>query len=262
METNGAGKNGSAKLGAYGLEVVDELATRAGQAEPAPERVRDLADACVRFVERAVGVKLDYEPETLSLLDHYLVGARAAAAERPEAGALVAHAAGAYFGEVVRRRYPSWWRFEGDDPGDWRIELQPVYLAFRPVQLVADALFRARATGAEGAGTNHSTSAIEAAGAAADAHADEAAGADEDPRAEDPGSAEGASERLEMEEEDRRVVAARLAELPEVSEDEFYALSTRLEVIDIAVEAIRGRRLADGDGDSMLGPDDYEPAPS
>ncbi len=177
--------------------------------------MRDLAEACVRFVERAVGVKLDYEPETLPLLDHYLNDAREAAGQRPEAGALVAHAAGAYLGEVVRRRYPSWWRLDGDDPGAWRIELEPVYLSFSPVQLVADALLR--------------------------------------------GSDLEASERLELEDEDREAVAARLSELPPVDEDEFYAPSTRLEVIDIAVEAIRARRLAAGDeGDALLHPDDYE----
>ena len=208
MEANGAGHNGS------GIAPTSDDR----RAEPAPDRVRDLAEACVRFVERAVGVKLDYEPETLSLLDHYLLGARTAAAERPAAGELVAHAAGAYFGEVVRRRYASWWRVEGTDPADWRIELEPVYLSFSPVQLMADALFR------EG----------------------------------DP----DASERLELEEEDRGAVAGRLAELPPVGEDEFYAPSTRLEVIDIAVEAIRARRLAGDEGDSALGPDDYEPSPS
>src|SRR5580692_10141085 len=148
MKANGAGHG--------------EPATRDGKTDPPPEQVRDLAEACVRFVERAVGVRLDYEPETLSLLDHYLVGARAAARERPEAGALVAHAAGAYFGEVVRRRYASWWRFEGDDPSGWRIELQPVYLSFSPVQLVADALFRER----QATGANLSASAAEAASAA------------------------------------------------------------------------------------------------
>jgi hypothetical protein len=198
-----------------------ERSDRRGEPPPAP--VRDLAEACVRFVERAVGVKLDYEPETLPILDHYLAGARAAAPERPEARALVAHAAGAYFGEVVRRRYPSWWRIRPDghdDPGAWRIELEPVYLSFSPVELVADALAR------EG----------------------------EAPEPE-------ARERLELEDEDRAAVAARLADLPEVSEDELRAPSTWLEVIDIAVDAIRARRLGEGEGepDALLGPHDYEP---
>ena len=212
MEANGAGQNGSGN--GSGRAAPGER-----RVDPAPEKVRDLAEACVRFVQRSLKVELDYEPETLPLLDHYLNGAREAAGQRPAAGVLVAHAAGAYLGEVVRRRYPSWWRLDGDDPGAWRIELEPVYLSFSPVQLVADALYR-------------------------------------------EGDLE-ASERLELEEEDRQAVAARLAELPPVDEDEFYAPSTRLEVIDIAVEAIRARRLAAGDeGDALLGPHDYEPTPS
>jgi catechol 2,3-dioxygenase-like lactoylglutathione lyase family enzyme len=199
--------------------------TRAGEgaggsgSPPAPEKVRDLAEACVRFVERSLGVKLDYEPETLPLLDHYLAAARAAAGERPEAGMLVAHAAGAYLGEVVRRRYPSWWRAEADDPLAWRIELETVYLSFSPVELMADALHRR-------------------------------------------GDAE-ASEGLTLEDEDRQAIAERLAELGPVAEDEFYAPSTRLEVIDIAVDAIRARRLGAGEpAEVRLRPEDYDPTPS
>jgi hypothetical protein len=53
-------------------------------------------------------------------------------------------------------------------------------------------------------------------------------------------------------------VAARLAELPPVAEEEFFAPSTRLEVIDIAVDAIRARRMAEGEPDAALRPEDYE----
>jgi hypothetical protein len=215
---NGASQGNGA--GASRQAVSGELASGGNThaVEPAPERVRDLAEGCVRFVERALGVKLDYEPETLPLLDHYVEQARAEAGGRPEAAAVVAHAAGAYLGEVVRRRYPSWWRLEGDDPSAWRIELSPVYLSFSPVQLVADALFRGEA-----------------------------------------GAEPEAFERLELEERDREAVATRLAELPPVPEEEFYAPSTRLEVIDIAVEAIRARRIADNeDADAALGPGDYD----
>lgn len=177
----------------------------------APARVRDLADGCVRFVERALGVKLDYEPETLSVLDHWVEQGRKEIDTRPTTAAIVAHAAGAYFGEVVRRRFPSWWRADGDDPGAYRIELGAVYLAFSPVQLVVNAIYRA----------------------------------------ED-------GDAIEIDEADRETVAARLAELPEVSEDEYFALSTRLEVIDIAVDAIRARRVAEGDAEPALGPEDYD----
>lgn len=185
------------------------------QAEPPPDRIRDLADGCVRFVEAAIGVRLDYEPETLPVLDHYLAEGRASVGVRPEATALLAHAAGAYFGEVVRRRYPSWWRIEGSDPGEYRIELEPVYVSFCPAQLVADALLRA---------------------------ADDVA-----------------AERFEVDEADQAQIAARLAQLPQVSEEEFLALTTRLEVLDIIVDAIRARRMAEGEeGDAVLRPDDYD----
>jgi len=188
---------------------------------PAPERVQDLAEACVRFVERSLGVRLDYEAETLSLLDHYIEEGRRAAREKPETMMLLAHTAGAYFGEVVRRRYPSWWRAEDDDPTSWRLELEPVFLSFSPVQLIADALLR-------------------------------------DEEAPEADATVGAG--LDLDEQDRDVVAARLAELPPVSEREFYAPSTRLEVLDIAVDAIRARRVAEGDeADAALTPEDYEP---
>jgi hypothetical protein len=204
MNVNGAGLNGSHGAG--------------GPPGEAPAKVRELSEACVRFVERALGVKLDYQAETLSLLDHYIEEGREAARKKPETAALVAHAAGAYFGEVVRRRYASWWRAEGDDPGEYRIELEPVYLSFSPVQMMADALLR-----------------------------------------DDEASSDAPSERLELEEEDRAAVADRLAELPPVSEREFYAPSTRLEVIDIAVEAIRARKMAAGEeAEGAFGPEDYE----
>ncbi len=215
VQTNGVGKNGTTTShGSSGTDV-----------SPPPERVGELAEACVRFVERAIGVKLDYQAETLSLLDHYLEEGRKAALEKPETAALVAHAAGAYFGEVVRRRHPSWWRVEGIDPAFYRIELESAYLSFSPVQLMADALLRKERTEEE-----------------------EASKEEEDP-----------SERLELEEDDRDAVAQRLAELPPVSDREFYAPSTRLEVIDIAIEAIRARRMGDGDqADDALRPEDYD----
>ena len=215
MQTNGGGKNGTTTShGSGGIDV-----------SPPPERVGELAEACVRFVERAIGVKLDYQAETLSLLDHYLEEGRKAAREKPETAALVAHAAGAYFGEVVRRRHASWWRVEGIDPAMYRLELESAYLSFSPVQLMADALLRVDRTTEE----------------------------------EESAEEEDASERLELEEEDREAVAQRLAELPPVSDREFYAPSTRLEVIDIAIEAIRARRMGDGDqAEDVLRPEDYD----
>ncbi|MEZ4310228.1 MAG: hypothetical protein R3F14_19475 [Polyangiaceae bacterium] len=64
--------------------------------------------------------------------------------------------------------------------------------------------------------------------------------------------------QIEMDEEDQRAAAARLADL-EVSDEEYYSPSTRLEAIDVCVDTIRQRRLAEGDPVEMaLTPEDYE----
>jgi hypothetical protein len=192
---------------------------------PPPEAVADLAGACVRFVEKAFGVRLDYTPETLPVLDHYLEQARSAAAEKPEALPLLVQTAGAYFGEVIRRKHPSWWRMPGDDPARWRLELESVYLAFHPMLFIRDALRQAPEAG----------------------------------KKDELLAGEGDEATLVLDEEDRRAISARLADLPAVSEQEYYATSTRLEVIDIAVDAIRARRLANGEDESAaLEPEDYE----
>lgn len=98
----------------------------------APEAVAELAGACVRFVERALGIRLDYTPETLPVLDHWLRGGEARG--RQEVLALVAPAAGAYFGEVVRRSLGDGrWHAPADDHASWRLEMTRSFLCFNPL---------------------------------------------------------------------------------------------------------------------------------
>ncbi|MBK8252865.1 MAG: hypothetical protein IPK82_09375 [Polyangiaceae bacterium] len=188
----------------------------------------ELADACVRYVERALGVRLDYSAETLPLLDHYLADAEKTLVLQSEkdAGAvqttlnLLVPTAGAYFGEVIRRRYPSWWRLEGDDPMTYRIEFETVFLAVSPMLIVYEQLARDLSMRGD-------ESAFEAS-------------------------------LIEMDEEDQRAAAERLAEL-EVDDDEYYSPSTRLETIDVCVDTIRTRRMEAGDPVEMaLSHEDYE----
>ena len=40
--------------------------------EPVPARVREYAEQAVEYVRRALGVALEYDSNTLPLLDHYL----------------------------------------------------------------------------------------------------------------------------------------------------------------------------------------------
>lgn len=195
---------------------------------PPPGPIAELAESCVRYVQRSLGVALDYTAETLPLLDHYLAEAQKALVQQSEADAkaaqttlpLLVHTAGAYFGEVVRRRYPSWWRAEGSDPMSYRLEMETVYLAFSPMLFMYEALARSLVLHGD-------QEVLEAA-------------------------------QLEMDEEDQKAAAERLAEL-EVSDEEYFAPSTRLEAIDVVVDTIRTRRLAAGDAVEMaLTPEDYE----
>lgn len=192
-----------------------------GEPEPAPSEVGDLAEACVRFVERALGVRLDYEAETLPLLDHWVAGARDAVGAQVETDKpadatieVVGQTAGAYLGEVIRRRHPCWWRTEGPT-SSWRLEFGHAWLVVRPFELVEAAL---------------------------------ALGLGKEPEV-------GA---YEVDDDDREAVRRRLAELPEVPIEELVAPSTRLEVLDIVLDAIRARQAAAGVPRLELEPGDYD----
>jgi len=89
---------------------------------PPPGPVVELAESCVRFVQAATGVTLDFSPETLPVLDHYIGSRRDDLLQRPETIGLVARAAGTYFGEVVRRQIRSFWNATSDDPAVWEAE--------------------------------------------------------------------------------------------------------------------------------------------
>ena len=184
-----------------------------GDVEEAPPLVADLADACVRFVDAALGVRLDFSAETLPLLDHYIGTRRSELVSRPETIGLVGRAAGAYFGEVVRRRFRSFWHLASDDPSTWEVRFEPVYLAFSPLAVAYDAI----------------------------THGDE----------------EGPTAHFQLDDQDREAVEVRLAELPAASDEEFFSFSTRLEVLDIAVDAIKARMMSSGLGEVSFTSEDY-----
>jgi hypothetical protein len=104
------------------------------KAEP-PQTVQEFSEVCVRYVQRAFEIELDYEPDTLSILDHYVLQARADMKERPEALDLLAAAVGAYLGEVLRRQYDCWWAFPREEPSGWELRFSNVYLSIRPMML-------------------------------------------------------------------------------------------------------------------------------
>lgn len=106
--------------------------------DPVPARVREYADQAVAYVRRALGVTLEYDSDTLPLLDHYL---RTVPADQAAAVQLVVATSGAYFGEVVRRRLGGRWEVTGEE-ADWRVVL-PTGLNFSPAGFVASAIAQA-----------------------------------------------------------------------------------------------------------------------
>jgi hypothetical protein len=183
--------------------------------DPVPEPIQELISACLQYVKRSLGTELDFTPETLPLLDHYLGEVREELETKPELAELTAHAAGAYFGEVVRRQIKGFWRTPSGSLHDHQICSSVAFVSVNPFGVAYDALY---------------------------------------------GSAEhgGPRSNLRVAPEDHGYVAARLATVPEVPEEQFYLLTTRIEALEITVEALRARLEEQGYSEIEYTPEDYE----
>ncbi len=109
--------------------------------QPPPEPIAEFVTACLEYVRRAVKLDLDFTPETLPLLDHYVSLSRATIQERPELAPLITRAAGAYFGELVRGRLGGFWRVPTINVHDWSVCSNSVFLWFNPIGTAYDALY-------------------------------------------------------------------------------------------------------------------------
>lgn len=182
--------------------------------DPIPEPLGELVRACLDYVKRALGTDLDFTPETLPLLDHYLGEVRDELASKPELAELTAHAAGAYFGEVLRRQMRGFWR-TATSLHDFQVCSSVAFVSINPFGVAYDALF---------GGTDH----------------------------------QGPRSNLRLAPEDHGYIGARLATVPELPEDQFFLLTTRIEVIEITVEALRARLEQEGYSEMEYTPEDYE----
>lgn len=180
-----------------------------------PTDVFELAERCRQYVLSALGVELDYTPETLPVLDEYLRTASEGIADRPELEPLVTRSAAAYFGEVVRRRIDSFWRKRKELDAEWDLCARRVLLCVSPRGMVCDAI----------------------------AHSEERP---------------GPSSELVMAPEDRAMAEARLSMMPEVSEEEYYLLSTRLEVLEVVYETLRDQMKREDRESIVFEESDYE----
>jgi len=105
-----------------------------------PAQILELSENCRQFALSAVGVELDYEVETLPVLDEYLRVAAAGLADRPQAEPLVTRAVAAYFGEVVRRRMDGFWRHRDDPNDEWELCARRALLSMSPLGIVLESL--------------------------------------------------------------------------------------------------------------------------
>ncbi|HEV8548942.1 MAG TPA: hypothetical protein VGQ57_07940, partial [Polyangiaceae bacterium] len=168
-------------------------------------------------VRRALAFELDFSAETLPVLDHYVSTVHETLTERPELASLVARAAGAYFGEVVRTVIPGFWRIPSANVHDWQLCCRHAYLWVNPVGTAYDALYRS---------LEH----------------------------------DGPRSLLRSTPEDRPFLERRLETLPPVPEEQYFLFTTRLEVLEVAHEALHARLEEQGYGDTELSEDDYAPA--
>ena len=97
--------------------------------------MQEYADQAVAYVRRALNMTLEFDSDTLPILDHYL---RSVPQDQGAATELIIVTAGAYFGEVVRRHLGGRWEL-AEEPKTWRVVL-PAGLSFAPAGLAAAAI--------------------------------------------------------------------------------------------------------------------------
>jgi hypothetical protein len=183
-------------------------------------------------VKRALNVELDGSITSLAFVDHYLSLARDE--DREPIVSLLAAGAGAYFGELVRREMGGTWVGDGQDPRRLRLFVEPQFVHFSPVDQAYEAI----------AGRSLDTDDPRVPPGPA---FDSAFGL-EPPRPEDePGEGEDDAEWL----------SDRLAELAPVPEDQFHSLTCRFETLQLMLELLAAKHVAEGLPPRRLGLSDY-----
>ncbi len=97
-----------------------------------PACVTEYATQLVHYVQKAIGIELTYDSETLSVLDHYL---QQTPRNNTAIRDVIATTAGAYWGEVVRKTLGGTWTIQSqDEPFTWKFTL-PGGLTFFPANI-------------------------------------------------------------------------------------------------------------------------------
>jgi hypothetical protein len=183
-------------------------------------------------VKRALKVELDGSITSLAFVDHYLSLARDE--DREPIVSLLAAGAGAYFGELVRREMGGTWVGDGQDPRRLRLLVEPQFVHFSPVDQAYEAIAGRSLDGDDPR--------------VPPGPAFDSAFGLEPPRPEDePGEGEDDAEWL----------SDRLAELPPVPEDQFHSLTCRFETLQLMLELLAAKHVAQGLAPRRLALSDY-----
>jgi hypothetical protein len=206
-----------------------------------PDQVLEFAAQVVDYVRRSLGVTLEYDSETLPVLDHYLrqVGHPSSAGGKSNgtpalAADLVAATSGAYFGEVVRRRLGGSWHLPSSDPGSWRMVL-PSGLWFFPTAMAMAAIL----------GPDGDPIELDARDPDDD---------DEDEVEQEPGPVHEWDASLQAPPLLRAHVERVLHGMADVSEDEYYSLCCRLDTLEhvqSVLAAMTSARRSQPDPDTL-----------
>ncbi|MEO7109772.1 MAG: hypothetical protein ABI183_05000 [Polyangiaceae bacterium] len=185
-----------------------------------PEQVQELAAACVRFVATKYKVALDFTPDTLSLVDQYARDSRdSSAAEDPQqAEERLVSAMPILEGAIGAYLGEVIRRAHG---GIWDAVGDPT--TWRVLMTRVYLSFKPIAMAREALTLEH-----------------------------DDGA------HLETDPAQREALEARLASLGQVDDTEYFAPSTRFDVIEIAVEALAAQARIDGTADVRFTLDDYK----
>ena len=162
-----------------------------GTAHPA---TLSLAEECAADVLDLLEVEPDFTADTLPLVDHYCKGLD----RDPEVLERASRTVGAYFGEVVRRRFGCRWHVSPEGSLLWRLEFERCFLYFNPVGVALELLFEGEIPGSNATFVTW------------------------------PAATEA--------------LVPLLDRMPPVSEQDFFNLSTRFEVLETVVDFLMARK--------------------
>jgi hypothetical protein len=189
---------------------------------------RDLAANFRGHVRRALGIDLDGSITSLAFVDHYLRSSRDET--RPPIVTLVAAEAGAYFGELVREHVGATWIGDAADPRRLRLLLRPQFVYCSPIDQALEALLGPVATDDERL--------------------------PEDSPLDTAFHARRKGVEID-EQDDESWLADRLAELPPVSEQEYYTLTCRFETLQVVLELLAAKHSGAGESPREYALRDY-----